>query len=561
MSDDTPKQTLSVGANDTASALDEKMKELEIKKKEQLVQSTATQSGVAYIDLADFPVDQEALAMISLEDAKRLQVLCIYQELGIRKVVAVHPENEEVKAFVKAFGEEHKAKVSLLVASENSFKEALALYDRIPKKIDTSTDVKITEEDLDRFQGQMKSIDDLNTAIKEASLTDKVAMILAGGLKSDASDIHIEAEEARIVVRLRIDGVLREVAELPHTEWKQMISRLKLLAKMKINVTTASQDGRITIKLKKDSVDVRVSTIPTAHGESVVMRLLRSSQALFEFKDLGLRGSAFEALEKEIMRPNGMIITTGPTGSGKTTTLYAILNKLNDSETKIITLEDPIEYKVPGINQSQVDPKKEYTFASGLRSILRQDPDVVMVGEMRDLETSETAVNAALTGHLVISTLHTNDAAGAIPRFLSMGVKAFLLGPALNAVIGQRLVRKLCEKCKKETPLDPSLQTQLDAILEDLPEAEKKSLPTEQKFYSASGCDACQKSGYKGRVGVYELFVVNDDVEAVINSVDLSEATMKAVAKKQGMVTMVQDGVLKALEGITSVEEVFRVTE
>lgn len=561
MSDDTPKQTLSVGANDTASALDEKMKELEIKKKEQLVQSTATQSGVAYIDLADFPVDQEALAMISLEDAKRLQVLCIYQELGIRKVVAVHPENEEVKAFVKAFGEEHKAKVSLLVASENSFKEALALYDRIPKKIDTSTDVKITEEDLDRFQGQMKSIDDLNTAIKEASLTDKVAMILAGGLKSDASDIHIEAEEARIVVRLRIDGVLREVAELPHTEWKQMISRLKLLAKMKINVTTASQDGRITIKLKKDSVDVRVSTIPTAHGESVVMRLLRSSQALFEFKDLGLRGSAFEALEKEIMRPNGMIITTGPTGSGKTTTLYAILNKLNDSETKIITLEDPIEYKVPGINQSQVDPKKEYTFASGLRSILRQDPDVVMVGEMRDLETSETAVNAALTGHLVISTLHTNDAAGAIPRFLSMGVKAFLLGPALNAVIGQRLVRKLCEKCKKETPLDPSLQTQLDAILEDLPEAEKKSLPTEQKFYSASGCDACQKSGYKGRVGVYELFVVNDDVEAVINSADLSEATMKAVAKKQGMVTMVQDGVLKALEGITSVEEVFRVTE
>ena len=560
MSDDSQKQTLSVGANDASGALDAKMKELEIKKKEQIVQSNAA-SGVEYINLQDFPVDQEALAMISLEDAKRLQVLCIYQELGIRKIVAVHPEDKEVQAFIKTFGEEHKAKVSLMVASENSFNEALSLYDRIPKKIDTSTDVKITEEDLNRFQEQMKSIDDLNAAIKEASLTDKVSMILAGGLKSDASDIHIEAEESQIVVRLRIDGVLREVAVLPHSEWKQMISRLKLLAKMKINVTTASQDGRITIKLSKDSIDVRVSTIPTAHGESVVMRLLRSSQALFEFKDLGLRGSAFESLEKEIQRPNGMIITTGPTGSGKTTTLYAILNKLNDKETKIITLEDPIEYKVQGINQSQVDPKKDYTFAAGLRSILRQDPDVVMVGEMRDLETSETAVNAALTGHLVVSTLHTNDAAGAIPRFLSMGVKPFLLGPALNAVIGQRLVRKLCEKCKTPTPLNSELQTRLDTIIEDLPEGEKKNIPAEQTFYTAPGCDACQKSGYKGRVGVYELFVVNDDVEAVINSADLSEATMKAVAKKQGMVTMVQDGILKALEGITSVEEVFRVTE
>ncbi|OGY71161.1 MAG: hypothetical protein A3H59_01965 [Candidatus Jacksonbacteria bacterium RIFCSPLOWO2_02_FULL_43_9] len=437
----------------------------------------------------------------------------------------------------------------------------MKLYARLPKKIVFSDDVTISADILAGFQEKIKTLDDLTHALAEVQMTDKVAMILAGGLKSDASDIHIEAEENRIIIRYRIDGILHEVAQLPSETWQQVIARIKLISKMKINITSKSQDGRITIRLKDDAVDVRVSTIPTAFGESVVMRLLRSSHAAHTFEDLGLRGSAYALLEKEIVRPNGMIITTGPTGSGKTTTLYAIVNKLNDSKTKIITLEDPIEYKLQGINQSQVDAEKGYTFAAGLRSILRQDPDIVMVGELRDLETADTAINAALTGHLVVSTLHTNDAAGAIPRFLAMDVKPFLLGPALNAVIGQRLVRKLCEKCKKQTLLAPDMQVRVDALLAELPDAEKAQLKTEKIFYFAVGCEVCNGMGYKGRVGVYEIFQVGDDIEKAISEQRVSEAEMRDIARAQGMVTMAQDGILKALDGITSVDEVFRVTE
>jgi type II secretory ATPase GspE/PulE/Tfp pilus assembly ATPase PilB-like protein len=280
------------------------------------------------------------------------------------------------------------------------------------------------------------------------------------------------------------------------------------------------------------------------------------------FEDLGLRGSTYQILKKEVERPNGMIITTGPTGSGKTTTLYAIINKLNNEETKIITLEDPIEYRVKGVNQSQVDQSRDYTFAKGLRSILRQDPDVVMVGEIRDAETANIAIQAALTGHMVVSTLHTNDAAGALPRFLSMGVKPFLLAPALNAIIGQRLVRKICEKCKKEVQLDSERIEKIKTLLRDIPSsAEVKIDFNNLKFYQGEGCPACQGLGYYGRIGIYEVLKVNAEVEKAILGGDLSEYKARELSQGQGMITMVQDGLLKALDGITSVEEVFRVAE
>jgi len=278
------------------------------------------------------------------------------------------------------------------------------------------------------------------------------------------------------------------------------------------------------------------------------------------FADLGLRGLAAKRLAEVVQKTNGMIITTGPTGSGKTTTLYAILNQLNDEETKIITLEDPVEYKLKGINQSQIDHSKGYTFADGLRSILRQDPDIVMVGELRDFETADVAINAALTGHLVISTIHTNSAAGAIPRFMAMGVKPFLLAPALNAVIGQRLCRRVCDACKEEIKLDEETLQKVTAELKQIPEAAGEKIDFDNlKFYKGKGCDKCSGLGYKGRVGIYEIFTMNAEVEAVILSGQLSEYVIQDIARKGGMVTMFQDGLLKCLDGITTVDEVFRV--
>jgi type II secretory ATPase GspE/PulE/Tfp pilus assembly ATPase PilB-like protein len=388
-------------------------------------------------------------------------------------------------------------------------------------------------------------------------------MIIAGAMQAGSSDIHIEAEEYDIVVRYRIDGILQSVATLKKELWPRIISRVKSIAKLKINIEDIPQDGRITVFLGKgQEMDIRVSTLPSAYGESIVMRLLMSSLTGFNFDDLGIRGRAFEQLKRETERPNGMIITTGPTGSGKSTTLYAILSKLNEPGVKIITLEDPIEIKIKGITQSQIDHSKDYTFVSGLRSILRQDPDIVMVGEIRDIETAEISIQAALTGHLVLSTIHTNDAAGAIPRFLSMGVKPFLLAPALNAVVGQRLVRRICQACKVEDKLDDTTMARVKDILSQIPEnsgfkADLKKL----KFYKGAGCEECNGLGFKGRIGIYEVFTMNPDVEKLILSGSASEYQMRDVAVKHGMITMVQDGLLKALDGITSVEEVFSAAE
>jgi type II secretory ATPase GspE/PulE/Tfp pilus assembly ATPase PilB-like protein len=368
----------------------------------------------------------------------------------------------------------------------------------------------------------------------------------------------VEAEEDDIKVRFRVDGILHDAARLPAASWKQVIARLKLLAGVKINVEHIPQDGRITIYLSDEKIDIRASFLPTAYGESVVLRILRPKTIALEFDKLGIRGLAAERLAREIERPNGMIVTTGPTGSGKTTTLYAILKKLNSSEVKVITLEDPIEYKLKGINQSQIDHEKNYDFAKGLRSILRQDPDVVMVGEIRDLETAEISIQAALTGHLVVSTIHTNSAAGAIPRFLSIRVKPFLLAPALNAVIGQRLVRRLCEQCKVPATLTPSQLHEVTETLRTVPESSHERVDMQSLKFMApgKGCEACNQMGYKGRIGMYEIFTMSKGIEEAILAANVSEYKIAELACQEGMVTMAQDGLLKALQGLTSVEEV-----
>ncbi len=554
-----------VSGDSAAEKLQERLKNIKDKEQEEETARRAFTLGLPYINLTAFPIAPEALVMISQEDARQHQLICFYKTDREAKLATTNPESHAVADFRASFEQAHDLKTELYFISAVSFNFAYKLYAALPKVSKIIQGIEIKEEDLKKYQARLTNFQDLNREIQKVSTSDLLTLVIASAVKSQSSDIHVEAEETDIKIRFRIDGVLIDVATVAKKFWPAVISRLKLISGLKINITDRPQDGRFTIYLTGDKLDVRVSCLPTAFGESVVMRLLRSTSVGLKFEDLGLKSSAYEQLTKQIERPNGLIITTGPTGSGKTTTLYAILNRLNKPETKIITLEDPIEYQLGGINQSQVDYAKDYTFAKGLRSILRQDPDVVMVGEIRDLETAEISIQAALTGHLVISTLHTNDAAGAIPRFLSIGTKPYLLAPAVNAIIGQRLVRKICLKCKKEIVLEPEVFERVKKTLSDLPADKKKEINISDhwspKFYTGAGCPACQGLGYQGRIGIFEVLLMSPAIEKIILSGQVSEYQMRDLAKQQGMITMAQDGLLKALDGITTVEEVFRVAE
>ena len=547
-------------AMSSAEKLEERMADIKVSEIEKLAQESAAQFHLPYLNLKGFPIAPEALAILPREEATKNNVV-IFLALDDEIRLATSDPGANVAAISERLAREREAHVALYYISSESLKAALRLYDTLPEIKEIIYGVRIDQESLERYANEITDLKKLQETITKVSTTDIITLMLGGALKLDASDIHVEAEEADVKVRYRIDGDLRDAAVLPKTAWHQMISRLKLLAGAKMNIEGTPQDGRITIYLTNEKVDIRVSFLPTAFGESVVMRLLRPKSISLEFKDLGVRGRAWESLQREIARPNGMIVTTGPTGSGKTTTLYAVLKRLNTEDVKIITLEEPVEYKLQGINQSQVEPSKDYTFAKGLRSILRQDPDVVMVGEIRDLETAEISIQAALTGHLVISTIHTNSAAGAIPRFLSMGVKPFLLAPAINCIIGQRLVKRLNPESKIPIELAPSVLAEVKHELEKLPKevlAEYKiDLDHLQFFGPKEGATA----PYKGRVGLYEIFTMTKEIETMILAGHVSEYDILALAQKAGMITMAQDGLLKALEGLTSVEEVLRVAE
>ncbi len=558
------KPHLQISTPEVEEKFKSKITEIQLGEKETEAKTRAEALNLSYINLSKLALLPEAISVIPEEQAKKIKAVCFDKEDDNLKIAVVDPENPELQKVIAKL-EEEDYKIKLYLISPHSFDHAVYFYKTVPKIKEVKLGVSITEADLEKFKGQFKDLPSLAKKIRKISTTDLITFIIATAIESRASDIHIEAEEKGIMVRYRIDGILHEVVDLPKEVWKKIDSRIKLIARLKINITNKPQDGGFTIQLTKDKVDVRVSVIPTNYGESIVMRLLMSSATAIQFDNLGLRGKAYADLDREIKKPNGMLITTGPTGSGKTTTLYAILNRLNNPETKIITLEDPIEYKLEGINQSQVKTDKGYTFAKGLRSILRQDPDVIMVGEIRDLDTAETAINAALTGHLVISTLHTNSAAATIPRFLSMEVKPFLLAPALNAMIGQRLVRRICEDCKEEAEVDNRTMSKIIETLSKLtPESGERTRIKDinnLKFYKGKGCDKCQGFGYKGRIGIYEIMIMTPEIEKMILSGKVSEYQMQEMAVKNGMVTMFQDGLLKAIDGITTVEEVFRVTK
>lgn len=556
-----PPTTTPAGADDPTpgAQLDEKMRQIKIQDKERETEATAGQQGIPYINLDGFAISPDTMTTIDRPTAERLGVVCFLNN-GTEIRLGTVAYSTDIKSLEQQLTESLHAHVETYLISQHSLELALRRYDALPQTREFVAGVKLTQADLDKVKGDIKSFRDLNEQVQRTSISELVALIVAGAIQSRASDIHIEAEENDVKVRYRIDGVLNDVASVKKDVWKQVASRIKGLAKLKINVTDSPQDGRFSIFMTHDRVDVRVSALPTAFGESIVIRLLMSSATQLSFDDLGLRGQAYQVLQREIERPNGMIITTGPTGSGKTTTLYAILRKLNDSETKIITIEDPIEYELEGINQSQTND--DYTFAKGLRSIVRQDPDIIMVGEIRDLDTAEIAIQAALTGHLVLSTIHTNDAFGTIPRFLSMGAKPFLLAPAINVAIGQRLVRRVCDSCKQEDTLDAETLQRVKDIMQQIPENSNEKVDIENmKFTRGGGCDACQGLGYKGRIGIYEIMPISGDIEKAVTTGDMSEADFRELARKAGIITMVQDGLLKALDGLTTAEEVFRVAE
>ncbi len=411
-------------------------------------------------------------------------------------------------------------------------------------------------------KGQVKNIADFKELIKKSlrkRITELVQIILVGAFYLDASDIHIEPEEKQAKFRLRIDGVLHDVFYFEPILYEKFLSRIKLLSKLKLNITTRPQDGRFSILIEESSIEVRTSSVPAEYGESLVLRILNPKWVV-TMEALGLRKDILKIFKEEVEKPNGMIICTGPTGSGKTTTLYAFLQKIISPEIKIITIEDPIEYHLKGVSQTQVDEARGYDFANGLRAIVRQDPDVILVGEIRDLETAQIAIQAALTGHLVLSTIHTNDTAGTIARLQALGEKATNIAPALNIAIAQRLVRKVCPKCLKSKTISSEDLKKIEKNLKNLPSNIKiPKLSPETKIPYARGCRDCNGTGYKGRIGIFEGFIVDDEMERfILTSPSIVDMREKAI--KKGMVLMRQDGFLKVLNGVTTVEEVERVT-
>lgn len=517
---------------------------------------------VPYVDIRRAPVSINALQLISEDEAKKLRMATVEMRDRNVAVAAEHPTDPAVQEMLKKL-EERGYHLKVFVTSGSGIDEAHAFYQYTAKPTEEITgEVKVGGE------GQPKSFQELKEKLETADFndvqtTDLFNWVASGALASGASDIHLEAKDDGALLRLRVDGLLHDVFHLSRHAFVGLDNRIKLLSRLKLNVRSEAQDGRFTIKLADGaSAEVRVSIIPADSGEVIVMRILDPRSLAVDVTALGLRPDDQDLILKELARPNGIILNTGPTGSGKTTTLYSFLRHISTPEVKVITIEDPIEYKLEGIDQTQVDPEGGYTFASGLRSILRQDPDVILVGEIRDGETAETALQAALTGHLVFSTLHTNSALGAVPRLIDLGVRPATIAPALNVVIAQRLVRKLCT-CKKEQPMDPSLLEKLRATLDALP-ARVDRTPYEAALakgveYIPGACDICNNFGYKGRIGIFEFLQVTDAIQAEIGR-ETSEVSLRQAAAAQGMIPMQHDGVLKAILGVTTLREVEEVT-
>lgn len=511
------------------------------------------------IDWEHLKIPSEVISLVPYEAAKKYRFIPFEKEGKVLRVAVTDMDSVDVQNALQFLAEKNQLSVEIIPIEEKDFEAALVGYTSPAFTIQQALET-MGEEEKPAEEKKEEREDDVT--IQEAPVAKIVEVILRNAIEGDASDVHIEPLEDNIRVRYRLDGILHNSLILPKKIGPAIVSRIKILSNLKIDERRKPQDGRFRITESKKQIDLRVSTLPVSMGEKVVMRVLDKEKGLLDLEDLGVVGRNYDIIKKSIFEPYGMILITGPTGSGKSTTLYSVLKILNKEGVNIITLEDPVEYAIEGINQSQVKPEIGYTFASGLRSILRQDPDIIMVGEIRDTETAELAVHAALTGHVVLATLHTNDSLGAIPRLIDMKVEPFLVASSLRAVVAQRLVRKICPNCREEVKLNEAVKQEIERVLEQIPEAEKKAHNFQDgiKIYKGKGCAKCAESGMKGRIGIFEVFYVDEEVnDLLVGKVD--EEKLRQISHKQGMITMKQDGILKMLEGLTTMEEVERVTE
>jgi len=542
-----------------------KLEELRRQAEEERTKERAQSVGLPYVDLLRTPIDLEALSLIKKEEALSNALIVIKRQVKKIWVVVEDPTRPATQKTLKNLKEEQGFEINLFLASPSSIKIGLERYGFVitpPPPLQEEWFLDSSE--LNKFQKNIKTLEDLKKHIVTISTTDVLNAILAGALHSRASDIHFEPERDVLRLRYRIDGALQDVAEFSKENYNQILSRIKLFAKLTINIHHIAQDGRFAIFIQEkgatiNTVNVRVSIIPEHFGESIVMRLLTMDVSKLKLEDLGLRPEALNMLRTGLGKTNGMILTTGPTGAGKTTTLYTAIQELNKPGVKIITVENPVEYKIEGVVQTQVDEKSGYTFSNGLRAIVRQDPDIVLVGEIRDSDTASIAVQASLTGHLVLSTLHTNEAAGTMPRLVDLGVDRKTLPSSLSVVMAQRLVRRLCSDCKKEYEIDEKTREGMMKAFSIISPRAKVEIPKNiGKAWKAQGCPKCYGLGYSGQIGIYEIFLMNKKIEELtLQGATTSE--IREAAIDQGMVTILQDGLFKVIEGTTDLDEVYRV--
>lgn len=507
-------------------------------------------------------VPLKVLELVPEDSAKYYKMIPLARKDSSLEVGMVYPEDLKSQEALKFLARQGKFTYRILLIAPSTFDNLLKQYKTLRREVTRALEELETELKTEKVETRPVPGFEFEKMAAEAPITKVVAVILRHAVEGNASDIHVEPTREKLRVRFRLDGVLHSSIFLPLKIHPAVITRIKILANLKIDESRVPQDGRFSTKVDEKEVDFRVSTFPTTIGEKAVLRVLDSSMGLKSFEDLGLERRNHKLIKETIQKPFGLILVSGPTGCGKTTTLYAILQSLNKEGVNIMTLEDPVEYFIEGVNQSQIKPEIGYTFATGLRHILRQDPNIIMVGEIRDEESAALAIHAALTGHIVLSTIHTNNAAGIIPRLIDLKVAPFLVPPSLSLGIAQRLLRRLCPHCKKK--VEPPVKIR-DLILQEvelLPQIIKKEVKIPKNFviYEAAGCKKCREEGYSGRVALYEILTMTDPLAEIILK-DPTESMIAEEARRQGMVTMIQDGVLKVLDGVTSMEEVIRVAQ
>jgi len=543
---------------------EERLSELHEQEEEALARTLSQKYGVEYVDLTRVSIDTDALRLIDEQVARKVEI-APFRKIGKKIFVAMRAPGRTDSLQAVQNIERLGYQTRLFMVSSASLMHAWDHYKDLSHATASQSGVlNISTEEIERMKNELKSIEDVQKNVDASFASTKshrvsrvLEVLLGGGLALHASDVHIEPEEGFVRVRFRLDGVLTELLTFDHDTYRLLLSRIKLLSGLKLNTKNSAQDGRFSVKLGTGEMEIRTSIIPGNYAETVVMRLLDPSTIGLPLEKLGMDDFLMKLFLEEIKKPNGMILNTGPTGSGKTTTLYAFLKAVSKPGIKVITLENPVEYHLPGIVQTQIS--KNYSFADGLRSILRQDPDIIMVGEIRDPEVAATAVNAALTGHLVFSTLHTNNAAGTFPRLIDIKVRPEIIGSAVNLTMAQRLTRKLCEKCKKSVPLTGEAKAKMDALLYNIPRPE--SLPKNREvMWQAVGCEECRGTGYRGRIAILEAIKMDEAVEAAVRA-NPSEIEIWRAARPQQIRRMAEDGAVKILEGVTSLDELARVID